>query len=116
MECGLSAGCAAGGQHAALLRVTALDTGDDFVSLYDGDSAEAPRLAQLSGSSAPAGAFGARGGELLVVFESDRDTVADGFAAEYWCGPAARLGPSERAALEREGAELRQPGQDRQHS
>eukprot|EP01046_Picozoa_sp_COSAG06_P008706 COSAG06_NODE_442_length_15715_cov_16.651639_11_plen_1438_part_00 len=86
---------------AALLRFTALDTEQDwdFVSLYNGDSAEAPRVAQLSGTSVPVVAFGARDGELLVVFESDSSAAAEGFVAEYWCSSADSPGCTDLAAL-----------------
>jgi hypothetical protein len=86
---------------APMLRFTALDTEQDynFVSVHAGDSVEATRVAHLSGSAAPAGAYSARAGELLVVFTSDGSVTAEGFAAEYWCVMADSVGCTDAAAL-----------------
>ena len=85
----------------ASVACSALDTekGYDFVSLYDGDSAEAPRLAHLSGRSVPPGAFGVRGGEMLLVFESDSSIAADGLSR--WQPEALSLIEPVRLSVEK---------------
>ena len=81
------------GGQVAVLRLTALNTESsyDHVSLFDGTSASAATIAQLSGSAVPATQFGARGGEMLVVFTADRSVQSHGFAAEYWCAAPESL-------------------------
>lgn len=99
-RCEWAVRCAERDRPAALLRFTALNTqhGHDFVSVYDG-LANLTLAADLSGDSAPPGAFGARGGELVVVFESDCTVSADGFVAEFWCGSLDTIGCTDPAAL-----------------
>ena len=71
-HCEWAVRCAAGAQPAVLLRFTALDTEHryDFVSLYDGDSAEALRLAVRAAMPAPGAARGAWEGQNFAIEEA----------------------------------------------
>ena len=59
----------------------------DYVSVYDGDTEAAPRLAQLSGNHLGAleEAQAAASGSMLVVFDLEFSVKGDGFVAEYSC-------------------------------
>jgi hypothetical protein len=103
MHCGWAITCdtAAQGQ-VALLQFTAMDTESanfDYVSLYDGPSAEARQIGEaLGGHTVPGETFAAAGGALFVSFRSDGSSHShDGFALEYWCG-AASLGCTDAEA------------------
>jgi hypothetical protein len=102
MRCGWAISCdtATRGQ-VPLLQFTAMDTeaaNFDYVSVYDGPSAEARQIGEaLGGHTVPAEMFGAAGGALFVSFRSDGSSTADGFALEYWCG-APSLGCTDAEA------------------
>eukprot|EP01043_Picozoa_sp_COSAG02_P015767 COSAG02_NODE_679_length_18565_cov_57.795245_22_plen_437_part_00 len=87
--------------EAVALRFTAMDTESDYdyVSLYDGGDENAPQIARLSGRGTSASTFAAVAGEMLVVFGSDSNSVADGFEADYWCVTSESVGCMDSSAL-----------------
>eukprot|EP01043_Picozoa_sp_COSAG02_P004989 COSAG02_NODE_133_length_34692_cov_83.845229_2_plen_711_part_00 len=87
--------------QAVALHFTTMDltSKSDFVSLYDGDDENAPRLAHLNGWQTSADTFVAAAGEMLVVFTSGCCVPGDGFEAEYWCVSRESVGCTESSAL-----------------
>ncbi|WP_028471375.1 DUF6701 domain-containing protein [Neptunomonas japonica] len=59
----------------------ALESGYDYVYLYDGTSASSPQIARLSGSAA--GTYTANSGAMLVRFTSDSSVTDSGFSATW---------------------------------
>merc|ERR1719329_1934185 len=60
------------------------EAGWDFVNFYDGEDTDAPRIAQLHGSSTPDPVVGS-GPIALVQFTSDGSVTRDGFVATFDC-------------------------------
>jgi len=67
-----------------------LETGSDFLSVYDGSDENAPLIAELTGSILP-DEISSTGNKLFLVFHSDNNNTAPGFFASYstdrpeWC-------------------------------
>ena len=87
------------GELAALLQFTsfATESTHDYVNLADDGGADIGGR-QLSGDVIPAQIFGAKGGALTVVFQSDGSVTADGFVAQYWCADPATVGCTDPSA------------------
>jgi len=64
-----------------------LESGYDFVRVYDGTSTSDPLLGTFSGSTLP-GTITSSGGSMLVHFTSDYSVSAEGWTAEYVSGLA----------------------------
>jgi len=62
-----------------------LESGYDFVRIYDGTSTSDPLLGEFSGSTLP-GTITSSGGSMLVHFTSDYSVSAEGWTAEYVSG------------------------------
>ena len=58
------------------------ESGYDELKVYDGDSAEAPEIASLSGSDLPS-PIAATSGKMFVIFTSDSSDAEKGFSAAY---------------------------------
>jgi len=65
-----------------------LETGYDFVRIYDGNTTEAPLLGEFSGRTLP-GTIYSTGGSMLVHFVSDYSITRTGWSAEYTRGIAS---------------------------
>lgn len=62
-----------------------LESGYDFVRIYDGNNVEAPLLGEFSGNALP-GTLNSTGGSMLVHFISDYSITRTGWSAEYQAG------------------------------
>lgn len=59
-----------------------LESGFDYLYVYDGNSTSAPLVATLTGSSLPSSITSSQG-SLMLKFTTDGSVVADGFSARY---------------------------------
>ena len=73
--------------YAVTVHEMDLEAEYDFVNIFDGDSVDAPSLAQLSGNSADFGTpiFTSTGSKVTIQLVSDRDTEGQGFRIEFRC-------------------------------
>ena len=67
-----------------------LESGYDFVRVYDGSTTSDPLLGEFSGSTLP-GTITSSGGSMLVHFTSDYSVTAAGWGAVYESGPAGNI-------------------------
>lgn len=63
----------------------------DIVTVYDGSSAAAPVLSELSGDleQLPESAFSSTGTDMFIAFTTDESVTAGGFELSYTCAGAA---------------------------
>ena len=74
-----------GGAASINLHFNSFNTeASDFVTIYDGATTAAPSLGAYSGSFAPADILSS-GGNLLVTFTSNGNSIAPGFDCTYTC-------------------------------
>jgi hypothetical protein len=71
----------------------------NYISVYDGDSKDAERIAHVSGSRANPDPLPAHEGKMLISFDSDSGVKSDSFEAEYWCVSRESVGCTESSAL-----------------
>ncbi len=60
-----------------------VESGNDFVKVYDGDNVSAPMIAMLSGNSIIGNTISSTGGKMLVQFTSNASVNMDGWEADY---------------------------------
>ncbi len=85
--------------HNITLEFITLDTDpDDVITIYDGETTDAPVLGTFSGTSLPADDVTSTGNKMLITFIADGDAVtASGWKVEYsssqsnWCGGLVTL-------------------------
>ena len=65
----------------------ALESGYDFVRVYDGSTPDDPILGEFTGNDLP-GTLTSSGGSMLVHFFSDYSVTAAGWSAAYVSGPS----------------------------
>ncbi len=70
-----------------------LEAGYDFVTIYDGNSTDAPLLGEFSGTNLPE-TLNSTGGSMLVHFVSDYSVSAEGWSAEYVSASGSRSSES----------------------
>ena len=84
----------------AVMRLAHVHTqSQNYISVYDGDSKDAQRIAQVSGSRANPDPLPAHEGKMLISFDSGSDVQSDSFEAEYWCVSRESVGCTDSSAL-----------------
>ena len=72
----------------------------DFVTVFDGSSADSPQLAHVSGVRIPGQAtYHTSSHQMLVEYTSDGSVNGGGFEGSYNCGPATSVGLTALQAI-----------------
>lgn len=74
------------GTVALTISAASIETGYDYLYLYDGTSAAAPLIAQITGTTT--GTYSASSGAMYVRFVSDYSVTAPGFRSSWTFTPA----------------------------
>jgi hypothetical protein len=61
------------------------ESGNDVITIYDGNSTTSPVLGTYSGSLIPAGTITSTGPQMLVRFQTNGSNVSSGWKASYRC-------------------------------
>ena len=84
LECGLRLEGFIGSTYTLTFEEFETEQGNDFLSVYDGNSADAPLLMQLSGKAIPAPIV-STGRSMFLRFATNDNAVAVGFRATFHC-------------------------------
>jgi hypothetical protein len=61
------------------------ESGNDIITVYDGNSTSSPVLGTYSGTTIPAGTITSTGPQMLIRFQTNGSTVGNGWKASYRC-------------------------------